>query len=185
MAAQQAAKGTENLDKELSEFNENQPAPPKKARATKKAVGTQQPKKAPKRKKNAIVTRGKRKRAIARATIAAGNGNIRINGISAQLIHPKEIRDLILEPIIISKKVSDTMKDYDVSINVYGGGTMGQAQASRTALAKAIVGATKNEGIKAAYMQYDRSLLVEDHRRVEPKKAGGPKARARNQTSYR
>ena len=184
MAAQQAAKGIENLDKELSEFNENQPAPPKKARAGKK-TGALQPKKPTRKKKNAIVTRGKRKRAIARATIVSGNGNIRINGVSAQLIHPKEIRDLILEPIIISRKVSETMKDYDVSINVYGGGTMGQAQASRTALAKAIVGATKNEGLKAAYMQYDRSLLVDDHRRVEPKKAGGPKARARNQTSYR
>ncbi len=179
-----AKKGTEDLEKELSEFNESQPVATKKARASRKAAGSGT-KKAQRKKKTVVITRGKRKRAVARASMSGGSGRITINGVSAKLIRPKEIRDLILEPVIISKKVSEMMKDYDVRVNVYGGGIMGQAQATRTALAKAIVETTKNEGLKRAYMLYDRSLLVEDHRRVEPKKFGGPKARARNQTSYR
>lgn len=178
-------KGTENLESALNEFNESQPTTAKRARAAPKKAAVPGQKKAPRKKKAVVVARGKRKRAIARASMSGGSGRIMINGVSAQLIKPKEIRDLILEPIIISKKVTDLMKDYDVKINVYGGGIMGQAQASRTALAKAIVETTKNEGLKRAYMLYDRSILVEDHRRVEPKKFGGPKARARNQTSYR
>lgn len=181
-------KGTADLEKELSEFNESQPATAKRAapRAKKGALAAVPGAKKPARKKKTvIVTRGKRKAAIARASMSSGKGLITINGVSAQLIKPKEIRDLILEPIIISKKVTELMKNYDVKVNVNGGGIMGQAQASRTAIAKAIVDTTQNEGLKRAYMVYDRSILVEDHRRIEPKKFGGPKARARNQTSYR
>ncbi|HUB92369.1 MAG TPA: 30S ribosomal protein S9 [Candidatus Saccharimonadales bacterium] len=181
-----AKKGTADLEKELSEFNESQPQiQAKRPRGGAKKAAIPGQKKPARKKKAVVVERGKRKRAIARASMSSGSGRILINGVSAQLIKPKEIRDLILEPIIISKKVSDIMKEYDVNINVYGGGIMGQAQASRTALAKAIVRTTQNDGLKRAYMLYDRSILVEDHRRVEPKKFGGPKARARNQTSYR
>jgi small subunit ribosomal protein S9 len=187
MAEQTAEKkGTADLEQALSEFNESLPATQaKRARPAAKKAAAPGQKKPVRKKKAVVVTRGKRKEAIARASMSSGSGRIVINGVSAQLIKPKEIRDLILEPIIISKKVSEIMKDYDVNINVYGGGIMGQAQASRTALARAIVGTTQNEGLKRAYMLYDRSILVEDHRRVEPKKFGGPKARARNQTSYR
>ncbi len=179
-----AKKGIEELEKELSEFNGSLPVAAKKTRVARKAAAPGA-KKAQRKKKTVVITRGKRKRAIARASMSGGSGRVMINGVSAHLIKPKEIRDLMLEPIIISKKVSEMMKDYDVRVNVYGGGIMGQAQAARTALAQAIIETTKNEGLRRAYMLYDRSLLVEDHRRVEPKKFGGPKARARNQTSYR
>ena len=180
-------KGTADLEKELSEFNENYAKTSKKGKVTLKKASSTAPaqRKPQKKRKNTIVARGKRKRAIARASMSSGNGKITINGVSAELIKPKEIRDLILEPIIISKKVNILMKSYDVRINVYGGGIMGQAQAARTALANAIVETTNDEGLKHAYTVYDRSILVDDHRRVEPKKFGGPKARARNQTSYR
>ncbi len=180
-------KGTADLEKELSEFNENYAKTSKKGKATPKKTSSAAPsqRKPQRKKRNTIVARGKRKRAIARASMSSGNGKITINGVSAELIKPKEIRDLILEPIIISKKVNILMKGYDVRINVYGGGIMGQAQAARTALANVIVETTNDEGLKHAYMVYDRSILVDDHRRVEPKKFGGPKARARNQTSYR
>ncbi len=178
-------KAVADLDKELSEFTESTQTQPKRRAPLKKQAAAATAKKVAKKKKQTIVTRGKRKEAIARASMSQGSGTVTINGVSAALIKPKEIRDLILEPILISKTVSGMMKQYDVSINVTGGGIMGQAQAARTALAKAITESSQNDGIKRAYMLYDRSLLVDDHRRVEPKKMGGPKARARTQTSYR
>lgn len=73
-----------------------------------------------------------------------------------------------------------------------GGGHTSQVYAIRQAIAKAIVSyyakfvdeQSKNE-LKRAYLAYDRSLLVADPRRSEPKKFGGPGARARYQKSYR
>lgn len=177
-------KGAEGLDTALDEYNQSLPQIQAKRPRTggKKAPVA---KKVVRKKTKVVVARGKRKEAIARATMLQGSGKITINGVSATLIKPKEVRDLILEPIMISATVGNIMKEYDVSVNVSGGGIMGQAQAVRTALAKAIVETTQNESLKSAYMLYDRTLLVEDHRRVEPKKMGGPKARARTQTSYR
>jgi len=75
---------------------------------------------------------------------------------------------------------------------VKGGGHTSQVYAIRQAIAKAIVSyyakfvdeQSKNE-LKRAYLAYDRSLLVADPRRSEPKKFGGPGARARYQKSYR
>jgi small subunit ribosomal protein S16e len=80
----------------------------------------------------------------------------------------------------------------DIRIRVNGGGHTSQVYAIRQALAKAIVAfyqkfvdeAAKKE-IKEILVQYDRTLLVADPRRCEPKKFGGPGARARFQKSYR
>ncbi|MBU0586162.1 30S ribosomal protein S9, partial [Candidatus Micrarchaeota archaeon] len=62
---------------------------------------------------------------------------------------------------------------------------MGQAQAARVAIAKALVDYTQDEALKKTFLDHDRSLLVDDVRRVEAKKYKGPKARARYQKSYR
>jgi len=75
---------------------------------------------------------------------------------------------------------------------VKGGGHTSQVYAIRQAIAKAIVSyyakfvdeQSKNE-LKKVYLAYDRSLLVADPRQSEPKKFGGPGARARYQKSYR
>ena len=72
----------------------------------------------------------------------------------------------------------------DVSVRVHGGGEMGQAQACRTAIAKALV-QYFGESVSEKYKEEDKFLLREDPRRVEPKKYLGPKARARDQKSYR
>ena len=80
----------------------------------------------------------------------------------------------------------------DLRIRVKGGGHVSQMYAVRQAIAKAIVAyyqkyvdeATKKE-IKETLLQYDRTLLVADPRRCEPKKFGGRGARARFQKSYR
>lgn len=80
----------------------------------------------------------------------------------------------------------------DIRVRVKGGGTTSQIYAIRQAIAKGIVAyyqkfvdeASKRE-IKEILVQYDRTLLVADPRRCEPKKFGGPGARARYQKSYR
>ncbi len=114
-----------------------------------------------------------------------GTGRILINGKSVNLVKPIEVRELILEAIRINSSAKAIADSSDIMINVYGGGRSGQAQVARTAIAKAIVEASESEALKKEYMNYDRTLLVDDTRVVEPKKFKGPKARARFQKSYR
>ena len=62
---------------------------------------------------------------------------------------------------------------------------MSQAVAARASIAKALVGYLKDEKLKKKFIAYDRMLLVDDSRRVEPKKPLGPKARKKKQHSKR
>jgi small subunit ribosomal protein S16e len=86
----------------------------------------------------------------------------------------------------------DKLANVDIRVRVTGGGHTSQVYAIRQAIAKAIVAYyqkyvdehSKNE-LKKALITYDRTLLVADPRRSEPKKFGGPGARARYQKSYR
>ena len=183
--ANEEKKGVVDLDKELDQFTQAQTT--SKQQAKKTAVSKKAPKHTKKLAKSskALVTKGKRKEAVARASIVSGKGRITVNGISVDLVKPREIRELIIEPIRISNEAASLIKDYDVNINVYGGGVSGQAQASRNALTSAILAVAKSDSLKHFYLGYDRNMVVSDHRRVEPKKFKGPKARARFQTSYR
>ena len=87
---------------------------------------------------------------------------------------------------------SNPLQELDIRIRVKGGGYTSQMYAIRQAIAKAIVAfyqkyvdeQTKRE-IKELLLSYDRSLLVADPRRCEPKKFGGKSARSRYQKSYR
>lgn len=133
------------------------------------------------KKPKRTVTRGKRKEAIARATIQEGNGTIRVNGATVSSLNSPVIRQIITEPLHFFEKSNDV----DVNVNVRGGGAIGQAQAARTAIARALLKHSKDEKMKKEMIEFDRSLLVEDSRRVEPKKFKGPKARARFTKSYR
>ena len=83
-----------------------------------------------------------------------------------------------LDPIDIAYEV-------DINIHVVGGGVMGQAEAARMVIAKGLVQWSQDMDLKEKYIQYDRTMLVGDPRRSEPKKYGGPGARARKQKSYR
>lgn len=132
-----------------------------------------------KKRRKGIVARGKRKEAIARAYIAEGAGRLQVNGLAVEALPPLS-REIISEPLQFAKE-----KNFDVSVTVRGGGVSGQAQAARTAVARAMLAFTKDEKMKEEMLAYDRSLLVEDPRRVEPKKFKGPKARARFTKSYR
>jgi len=132
--------------------------------------------------KKTVVTSGKRKTAIARATIRSGKGRIRVNKIPVELITPEVSRTKILDPIRLS---GDICKDLDIDVSVKGGGFMGQAEAVRMAIARGIVKWSKQSTIKKRFVNYDRTMLSGDPRRKESKKFGGPRARSRKQKSYR
>jgi len=136
------------------------------------------------KKDNVIILSGKRKTAIAKAAIKQGTGIIRINKKPIDLF-PYFQRLVLLEPIRIAEEVLKQSPNFDINVNVKGGGRESQAEASRLAIAKALVSFTKNIDLKKAYLAYDRSLLVADVRRRESYKPGDSKARAKRQKSYR
>jgi len=133
--------------------------------------------------KKVIIVSGKRKTAIARATVRQGKGRIRVNNIPLEIYQPEVARDKIREPLLEAGE--DIWKQVDINVKVQGGGFMGQAEATRTALANALVKWTKSSHLKTQFLRYDRTMVAGDPRRKEPKKFGGPGARARDQKSYR
>ena len=142
-----------------------------------------------KSKKTAVNMSGKRKTAIARATVRKGNGRIRINSKPIHIMEPELARRKALEPVQIAEAM-DRLADADVSVNVQGGGQMGQVDAIRTAIARGFVkwngGAEgDDEELRDEYLRFDRSLLVNDPRRKEPKHQMGRGARKKWQKSYR
>ncbi len=128
-------------------------------------------------------TSGKKKTAIARATIREGDGRVRINSQPVELVEPELARLKMLEPFRIAGE--ELREDVDVRVSIEGGGVMGQADATRTAIARGLVDHTNDAELRDAFMEFDRSLLVNDVRQSESKKWGGPGARARYQKSYR
>jgi len=129
-----------------------------------------------------INTSGKRKTAIARATLKAGKGIIRINSVPLEKYGSDVTRMKISEPLLL---VPNAVHGIDVTIDVAGGGVMGQAEAVRTALARGILLWHNEPQIKDIYLTYDRTLLVNDSRQKEAKKPHGSGARAKFQKSYR
>jgi len=129
-----------------------------------------------------INTSGKRKTAVARATLRPGKGVVRINSLILDIYSTELARMKISEPIQLLPGVLDGV---DVSIKVSGGGVMGQAEAVRTALARGIVKWHNDPRMKDVYQVYDRSLLVNDSRQKEAKKPHGRGARKKFQKSYR
>ena len=128
-------------------------------------------------------TSGKKKTAVARATVSDGEGRVRINSTPVELADPEMSRLKMLEPFRIA---GDDLRDgVDVDIEVSGGGFAGQADAARTAIARGLVEHLNDAELRDSYMEFDRSLLVNDVRQRESKKWGGPGARARYQKSYR
>ncbi|AHG04181.1 30S ribosomal protein S9 [Halobacterium sp. DL1] len=128
-------------------------------------------------------TSGKKKTAVARATVSDGKGRVRINSTPVELVEPEMSRFKMLEPFRIAGE--DLRDGVDVDIDVSGGGFAGQADAVRTAIARGLVEHLGDAELRDAYREFDRSLLVNDVRQSESKKWGGPGARARYQKSYR
>ena len=172
--------GLDNLNKELAGVIPQVEAQPKtaakRAPAKRKSVS---------KKNKHIVEKERRKMAIARARLIPGPERITYNSFDIKTVEPRELRELILEPVNVSSITKEIAGRSDIMIYVNGGGSSGQAQAARSALAKVIAKASGTDAVKKLYMEYDRTMLVDDVRQVEPKKFKGPKARARFQKSYR
>ena len=129
-----------------------------------------------------VQTTGKRKAAIARATIRKGQGLMRYNGVPLELVEPEIVRQKVQEPLLM---VGDRVRTVNISVLTRGGGVVGQASAARTAVARGLVAWLKDDALRASFRHYDRTLLVNDPRRKLPKRPGGRGARARRQKSYR
>jgi len=130
-----------------------------------------------------MVVSGKRKSAIAKATIGEGSGVVTFNRRPLSFL--TELQRLeISEPLIIAKDILGDL-NFDISLNIKGGGTACQVEAGRLAIAKAIVRFVDNDNLKNVFLAYDRNMLIADTRRKEACKPGDSKARAMRQTSFR
>jgi small subunit ribosomal protein S9 len=129
-----------------------------------------------------VNTSGKRKTAVARAVAREGTGIVRINSVPLDIVTPELARLKMAEPLTL---VPEKAAKIDIDVSVAGGGVMGQAEATRTAIAKAIVEYFNDEELKVAFKKFDRSLLISDIRRKLPKKPLGRGARKKRQKSYR
>ena len=132
-----------------------------------KMIFMEQTQEAPKKKRKTMIVIGKRKKAVARAVVNEGTGKIKINSTPIDVVRPRYVQMRLKEPVTLA---GDLAKRVDMNIRVTGGGVWGQADAARTAIANALVQWTKDNKLKEAYIDYDRSLLVSDPRRTEPHK---------------
>ena len=124
--------------------------------------------------------------ATAVAHAREGKGLIRINGSPINLVQPEILRFKIYEPVLVAGE--ESFANIDVRVRVKGGGHTSQIYAIRQAISKAVVAyyakyvdAFSAIELKKKLVAYDRTLLIADPRRMEPKKFGGAGARARRQ----
>jgi small subunit ribosomal protein S9 len=129
-----------------------------------------------------VYATGKRKEAVARATVRKGIGQVRINRLPLEVVEPEIVRQKIQEPLMM---VGDRWRAVDIDVEIAGGGVMGQASAARTAVARGLLEWLKDPALTDMFKHYDRSLIVNDPRRKLPKRPGGRGARKRRQKSYR
>ena len=129
--------------------------------------------------KTKFIGTGKRKNSIARVSLySPGKGNIEINGIDVDKYVPRDsLATIIKQPLATIDKI----KEYDISVNVKGGGLSGQAGAIRLGISRALilVDPENRPALKA------NGLLTRDSRKVERKKPGQPGARKKFQFSKR
>jgi len=127
-----------------------------------------------------INTIGKRKRATAHATVRPGKGKVRVNNRAIEHVGTAMTRMKMMEPVILAGDVSSL----DIDVRVQGGGVIGQADAVRLAIARALI--EHNNKLEKTMLDYDRTLLVADVRFKEvskPNRHGN--ARSKTQKSYR
>jgi small subunit ribosomal protein S9 len=135
------------------------------------------------KKAKLTLSKGKRKRAIARVIIQQGKGIIRINKFLLDSLPNRYYKQLIQEVLLIT---GPRISEVNIDALVTGGGISGQIQAVRTAIASGLVDYFNDDSLARAFEEHGgRTMIVNDTRRVEPKKYRGPKARARYQKSYR
>jgi len=121
---------------------------------------------------------GRRKSAVARIYVSEGKGRILVNDKEYTEYFPMQTLQYVVKQPLETLKVTDK---YDIKVNLMGGGTKGQAEALRLAIARAMVkiNADNKPALKA------EGFMTRDPREVERKKPGQPKARKRFQFSKR
>lgn len=125
-----------------------------------------------------VVVVGRRKTSIARVHLTPGSGEIKVNDQKLDEYFPIDsLRTSILRPLV----VTETMGKYNVTANVEGGGTSGQAGAICLGIARALT--SLNDALRSTLRK--EGLLTRDPRMVERKKYGQKKARKRFQFSKR
>ena len=125
-----------------------------------------------------VNTVGRRKAAVARVFVKPGNGQITINHKALEVYFPLNILQYeVKQPML----VTNTLEQYDITINLDGGGIKGQAEAARMGIARALC------EINAEYRPIlkKNGFLTRDAREVERKKPGQPGARRKFQFSKR
>ena len=121
---------------------------------------------------------GRRKSAVARVYVNTGKGNITINGRDlADYFKQETLQFIVKQPL----EITGTLAEFDIKVNLDGGGIKGQAEALRLGIARALcaINAEYRPALKAA------GFLTRDSREVERKKPGQPGARRRFQFSKR
>lgn len=121
---------------------------------------------------------GRRKEAIARVILSEGKGNITVNNRDYKDYFPTPNQQYIVEQPL---RVTEVFGNYDIVVNIKGGGLKGQAEALRLGIARALV--KVNEEFKSTVKA--EGFLTRDARVVERKKPGQPKARKKTQFSKR
>jgi small subunit ribosomal protein S9 len=121
---------------------------------------------------------GRRKAAVARVYVKEGSGKILINKREVETYFPSSLLQYVVRQPLNKLGVAE---QYDVTINLQGGGYKGQSEAARLGIARALVkiNPTDKPALKS------EGFLTRDPREVERKKPGQPKARKRFQFSKR
>jgi small subunit ribosomal protein S9 len=127
---------------------------------------------------NEFLGTGRRKTSVARVRISTGSGKIQVNGRAFEVYFPLESQRMAVQQPFVTTATSGK---YDVSINVVGGGPIGQAGAVRHGIARALIEA---DAALRPLLKAD-GLLTRDPRMKERKKYGQPGARKRFQFSKR
>jgi len=121
---------------------------------------------------------GRRKTAVARVYLSKGKGKVTVNKKDYKEFFPTTV---LQGKVLQAFELTDTAKQYDVKVNVDGGGITGQAEAVRHGIARALVKIDENN---RALLKVD-GLMTRDPRMVERKKSGQPGARKKFQFSKR
>jgi len=130
-----------------------------------------------------IITHARRKMARARCYLTAGKGRVFVNDTPLEIIPEEMLRMKIMEPLLLAgEKIASSI---DAKIYVEGGGIMGQADAARMALARALVKFTGSSELIEIYKVYDRTMLAGDPRQTESEKWMRYSARRWRQKAYR
>ncbi len=137
---------------------------------------------AKKEKEKEVHQVGKRRLAIARSIIKPGRGKVTINSVPLDYWGNEVLRLWVKEPLIIA---GDVPKTVDIDVVATSGGSMGQAEAARMAIAKGLVDYSKDKSLREKYLQYDRNLLVYDPRRNESHHGSGRGASKRGSRRHK